>query len=74
MNGKARWVRDASVTAVDLVVTSGLITGAALLHDRRLAAIGGLWAVLTCRQGYLAARERGHMARSPDAPRHRLRP
>jgi hypothetical protein len=73
MDRNAQWVRDASVTAVDLVVTAALFTGAALLHVRWLAAVGGLWALLTLRQGYLAARIRGRSARAPDGTRHRPR-
>ncbi|MFE5738677.1 hypothetical protein [Streptomyces celluloflavus] len=73
MDRNARWVRDASVTAVDLVVTAALLTGAALLHARWLAAVGVLWALLTLRQGYLAARVRGRPARAPDGTRHRPR-
>ncbi|MBW8090974.1 MULTISPECIES: hypothetical protein [Streptomyces] len=73
MNWNAQWVRDASVTVVDLVITAALVTGAMLLHARWLTAIGGLWALLTLRQGYLAARERKRSAHTPNRTRHRSR-
>ncbi|MCB5908244.1 hypothetical protein [Streptomyces pinistramenti] len=73
MNRNAQWVRDASVTLMDAAVTAGLITGALLLRTRWLAAIGGVWAVLTLRQGYLAARARRRPTHPPNGTRHQPR-
>ncbi|WP_448333741.1 hypothetical protein [Streptomyces sp. DSM 41534] len=73
MNWNAQWVRDASVTVVDLAVTAALVTAAMLLHARWLAAVGGLWALLTLRQGYLAARERKRPTHAPNGTRRRPR-
>ncbi|MET8945414.1 hypothetical protein ABZX30_17975 [Streptomyces sp. NPDC004542] len=73
MNWNAQWVRDASVTVADLVITAALVMGAMLLHTRWLAAVGGLWALLTLRQGYLAARERKRPTRAPSRTRRRTR-
>lgn len=47
---------DAWVAGGDLVLTASAMTGALLGHFLLLAAVAGLWAVLTLRQGYLAAR------------------
>ncbi|NEA59649.1 hypothetical protein G3I60_37190 [Streptomyces sp. SID13666] len=53
-----RWVRDGWVAAADLLMTVCALTGALALHARGLAALAGLWAVLTLRQGWLAVRAR----------------
>ncbi|MFF0130340.1 hypothetical protein ACFYTG_32290 [Streptomyces mirabilis] len=50
------WVRDAWMTALDVLVTAVVVTGAMLLQVRWLAALGGVCAVLALRQGWLAVR------------------
>lgn len=55
---RERWVRDAWAAGADLLVTATVMTGALLGHSRLLAAVAGLWAVLTLRQGCLVTRSR----------------